>query len=101
MARKAVLERERRRAATVRKYQEKRRALLEECRRPGLSAEQRWELQLRLQALPRNSSKVRQRNRCSLTGRPRGYYRKFGLGRNKLRELAMMGEIPGLRKSSW
>ena len=62
------------------------------------SAKRRW---LQLQALPRDSSKSRQRNRCAITGRPRGFYRKFGLGRTKLREATMRGEIPGLRKASW
>ena len=67
----------------------------------SLSDEQRWEAMLKLQKLPRNGSAVRQRNRCFLTGRPRGYYRKFGLSRNKLRELIMKGDVPGVIKSSW
>ena len=68
---------------------------------PKLDEKERWDAQLKLQQLPRNSSKVRLRLRCYLTGRPRGVYRKFGLGRNKLRELAMRGEIPGIKKASW
>ena len=63
--------------------------------------EERWDAQLALQALPRDSSPVRQRNRCGITGRPHGFYRKFGLARNKLREAAMNGEVPGLVKASW
>jgi small subunit ribosomal protein S14 len=68
---------------------------------PDLSMEELNELVVKLQKLPRDSSPVRQRNRCNLTGRPHGYYRKFGLGRNKLREATMRGDIPGLRKASW
>ena len=101
MTRKALIEREKKRERMVIKYAEKRAHIQKQIRKPGISQEERWELQLQLQALPRDSSKVRKRNRCALTGRPRGYYRKFGLGRNKLRELAMRGEIPGLCKSSW
>jgi small subunit ribosomal protein S14 len=67
----------------------------------SVSDDERWDAQLKLQALPRNSSAVRLRRRCQLTGRPRAVYRKFGLGRNKLREAAMRGDIPGLVKASW
>ena len=67
----------------------------------SLSDEERFEARLKLQQLPRNASPVRQRNRCVLTGRARGVFRKFGLGRNKLREIAMRGEIPGIVKASW
>lgn len=101
MTRKALIEREKKRERMVLKYAEKRSNIQKQIKKPGISQEERWQLQLQLQALPRDSSKVRKRNRCALTGRPRGYYRKFGLGRNKLRELAMRGEIPGLCKSSW
>jgi len=67
----------------------------------SLSDDERWDAMIKLQKLPRNGSRCRQRNRCVLTGRPRGYYRKFGLARNKLRELIMRGEVPGVVKSSW
>ena len=66
-----------------------------------MSYEEKMEAQAKLQKLPRDSSPSRQRSRCSLSGRPRGYYRKFGLGRNKLREATMRGDVPGLRKASW
>ncbi len=75
--------------------------LKEIIRKPTTSPEEREAAQAQLQALPRDSSKIRLRNRCQITGRPRGYYRKFGLGRNKLREATMRGEIPGLSKASW
>jgi small subunit ribosomal protein S14 len=68
---------------------------------PSASYEERMEAQTKLQKLPRDASPSRQRNRCELSGRPRGYYRKFGLGRNKLREATMRGDVPGLRKASW
>lgn len=67
----------------------------------SLSDEERWNAMIMLQKLPRNGSRSRQRNRCVITGRPRGYYRRFGLARNKLRELIMRGEVPGVVKSSW
>ena len=89
MARKGLIEKEKRRQKLVEKYAEK---------RARLKAEGNW---LALAKLPRNSSRVRLRNRCALTGRPRGYYRKFGLCRNMLRELAHRGELPGVTKSSW
>jgi small subunit ribosomal protein S14 len=68
---------------------------------PEIGMEELEALVVQLQKLPRDSSPVRKRNRCNITGRPHGYYRKFGLGRNKLREAAMRGDIPGLRKASW
>jgi small subunit ribosomal protein S14 len=101
MAKKSMINREIKRIHLVQKYAGKRRELKEIIRNPANSDEQRREAQFKLQQLPRNASPVRIRNRCRLTGRPRGYYRKFGLGRNKLREAAMRGDIPGLHKASW
>jgi small subunit ribosomal protein S14 len=101
VAKLALINREKKRTDTVAKYSAKREALLAIINNNKLSPEERHEARLRFQALPRNASPVRQRNRCALTGRPRGFYRKFGLGRNKLREIAMRGEIPGVTKSSW
>ncbi len=101
MAKTSVIQREIRRAKLVRRYADRRAALKATIRDPETTLEVRWDAQRRLQALPRDSSPVRQRNRCSLTGRPHGYYRKFGLGRNKLREATMRGDVPGLRKASW
>lgn len=101
MAKVSMIERERRRARTVAKYANKRAQLKAAIKSPQSSAEQREEALLALQRLPRNANPCRQRNRCHLTGRPRGYYRKFGLARNKLREHAMEGNIPGLVKASW
>ena len=101
MARVSIREREKKREKTVAKYAEKRRALKAIIADRGATDDERWEAQLKLQALPRNASPVRLRRRCGQTGRPRGVYRKFGLGRNKLREAAMRGDIPGLMKGSW
>jgi small subunit ribosomal protein S14 len=101
MAKVSMKMRELKRDKLVNKYAAKRAAIKEEMRNPELSSEQLEELVVKLQKLPRDSSPVRQRNRCNLTGRPHGYYRKFGLSRNKLREAAMRGDIPGLRKASW
>lgn len=101
MAKKSMIQRELKRAKLVAKYAAKRAELKAIIRNPQSSDEERAEAQTRLQALPRNASPVRGRNRCQITGRPKGYYRKFGLGRNKLREAAMKGEIPGLSKASW
>jgi small subunit ribosomal protein S14 len=101
VAKLSLINREKKRADTVAKYSAKREALLAIINNTKLSPEERHEARQRFQALPRNASPVRQRNRCALTGRPRGFYRKFGLGRNKLREIAMRGEIPGVTKSSW
>ncbi len=101
MAKVSVTEREKKREKTVAKYAEKRRALKAIIADRRATDEERWEAQLKLQALPRNASPVRLRRRCGQTGRPRGVYRKFGLGRNKLREAAMRGDIPGLMKGSW
>jgi small subunit ribosomal protein S14 len=85
----------------VAKYAGKREQLLAIINNPNLSEEERFAARLKLQQLPRNASPVRQRRRCALTGRPRGVFRKFGLARNKLREIAMKGEIPGVVKASW
>jgi small subunit ribosomal protein S14 len=101
MAKLSMINRENKRARTVQRYGAKRSSLKETIRNPQSSKEQRREAQLSLQALPRDASPVRGRNRCRMTGRPHGYYRKFGLSRNKLREAAMRGDIPGLHKASW
>ena len=101
MAKTSVVERQKKRERIVQKYAKKRVVLKSMSTDVNLSEEERWEAQLKLQALPRNASPTRLRNRCSETGRPRGYYRKFGLSRNKLREATMRGDVPGLRKASW
>ena len=101
MAKKSVLNREARRRRLVLKYAEQRQRLRSEVRNPALTDEQRLLARIALNRLPRDSSPVRLRNRCAITGRPHGFYRKFGLGRNKLREHAMCGDIPGLTKASW
>lgn len=101
MAKASMVAREHKRARLVRKYAQKRKALKAVIQAPDTPPEEKLAAQEKLQDLPRNSSKVRQRNRCQVTGRPRGYYRKFGLARNKLREEAMKGMIPGLTKFSW
>ena len=101
MARISITEREKKREKIVAKYAEKRRVLKAIIADRSATDEERWEAQLKLQALPRNASPVRLRRRCAQTGRPRGVYRKFGLGRNKLREAAMRGDVPGLMKASW
>jgi small subunit ribosomal protein S14 len=101
MAKTALVNREKKRRKTVKKYARKRKELLEIINNPKLSPEERYAARLRFQQLPRNASPVRLRNRCALTGRPRGVYRKFGLGRGKLRDIAMRGEIPGVIKASW
>ncbi|MCX7896445.1 MAG: 30S ribosomal protein S14 [Rhodocyclaceae bacterium] len=101
MAKLALKNREAKRAALVAKYAAKRAALLAVIKNAKASDEERAEARRKLQELPRNASPVRQRRRCALTGRPRGVFRKFGLCRNKLREFAMRGEIPGVIKASW
>jgi small subunit ribosomal protein S14 len=101
MARISIVLREQKRRKTVAKFAGKRKALFEIINDARASDEARAEARAKLERLPRDASPVRLRNRCALTGRPRGFYRKFGLGRNKLREIAMRGEIPGLTKSSW
>lgn len=101
MAKKSMVAREDKRSKLVKQYAEKRAALKEIIRNPNSSFEEKDLAQLKLQKLPRDSSASRRRNRCNLTGRPHGYYRKFGLGRNKLRESTMRGDVPGLVKASW
>ncbi|OUS28044.1 30S ribosomal protein S14 [Gammaproteobacteria bacterium 45_16_T64] len=101
MAKVSMVVRENKRKKAVAKYAVKRAELKAIIRNPASSEEERWDAQIKLQSLPRDSSPVRQRNRCGLTGRPHGFYRKFGLSRNKLREAAMRGEVPGLVKASW
>ena len=101
MAKKSMVAREAKRARTVEKFAAKRAQLKETIANVNTSDEERWEAQIAFQKLPRNASPVRQRRRCQLTGRPPGVYRKFGLCRNKLREAAMRGDVPGLVKSSW
>jgi small subunit ribosomal protein S14 len=101
MAKIAVINREQKRRDTVKKFAAKRAALLAIVTNVSLSEEERFAARQKLQALPRDASPVRLRNRCALTGRPRGTFRKFGLGRTKLREYAMRGEIPGVVKASW
>ena len=101
MARASVIARARKRVAMVERYRERRERLLQMLRDSSLSEEPRRSGRNQLQKLPRDASPVRVRNRCQLTGRPNGVYRKFGLCRNKLREAAMRGEVPGLVKASW
>ena len=101
MAKTSMVNREIRRATLVQKYAAKRTGLKSVIKDMSRSDEERKEARIKLNKLPRDSSPSRIRNRCKLTGRPHGYYRKFGLGRNKLREAAMSGHIPGLVKASW
>jgi len=101
VAKLSLIEREKKRTKMVAKFATKRaelKALIEDTSK---SEEERYDARLKLQALPRNASPIRQRNRCALTGRPRGTFRKFGLGRAKIREIAFRGEIPGVTKGSW
>ena len=101
MPKTSMLARENMRARTVAKYAAKRAKLKETIADVNATDDARWEAQIALQKLPRNASPVRQQRRCQITGRPHGVYRKFGLCRNKLREAAMRGDVPGLVKSSW
>jgi small subunit ribosomal protein S14 len=101
MAKLTLINREKKRADLIKKYVGTRTELKLIIDNQSKSEEERYEARLKLQALPRNSAPTRKRNRCSLTGRPRGTFRKFGLGRVKLREIAMRGEIPGMTKASW
>ena len=101
MAKTSMVQRELKRTKTVAKFAAKRAAIKAIISSVTASDEERWEAQQKLQKLPRDASPVRQRNRCSITGRPHGVYSKFGLCRNKLREAAMRGEVPGLVKASW
>jgi small subunit ribosomal protein S14 len=101
MAKTSMVQREIKRTKLVAKYAQKRAAIKAVIANEDSTAEERWEAQLQLQKLPRDSSPSRQRRRCQVTGRPHGVYRKFGLCRNKLREAAMRGDVPGLVKASW
>jgi small subunit ribosomal protein S14 len=101
MAKLSLVNRDGKRRAVVKKFAARRSELLAIANNLQVAQEERYEARLKLQKLPRNASPVRLRNRCALTGRPRGVFRKFGLGRNKLREIAMRGEIPGVIKASW
>ena len=101
MAKLALINRNEKRRTTVEKYAVKRADLQAVMNDVNRTDEERFEARLKFQALPRNSSPVRLRNRCKLTGRPRGVYRKFGLGRSKLRDFVMRGEVPGMTKASW
>ncbi len=101
MAKKSMIARERKREALVQKYKVKRLQLRSIIKDSSASFEDKDLASMQLQKLPRDSSSIRLRNRCNLTGRPHGYFRKFGLSRNKLREASMRGDVPGIRKASW
>jgi small subunit ribosomal protein S14 len=101
VAKTSLIEREKKREALVKKYAARRAELNAIIADQSRSEEERYQARLKLQQLPRNANPTRLRNRCELTGRPRGTYRVFGLGRNKLREIAMRGEVPGMTKASW
>jgi len=101
MAKTALINREEKRLKLAAKFAAKRAELVAKINDSKLSDEERMEARLKLQQLPRNANPTRQRNRCALTGRPRGVFRKFGLCRNKLREIAFRGEVPGMTKASW
>jgi small subunit ribosomal protein S14 len=101
MAKVSMINREKKRTKLVAKFVKKRAELKTIIANPEVGFEEKQQAMFALQKLPRDSSPVRQRNRCQITGRPRGFYRKFGLSRNKLREATMRGDVPGLRKASW
>jgi small subunit ribosomal protein S14 len=101
MAKKSMIARENKRARIVARFAQKRAAIKAVIQDVNASDEEKWEAQVALQKLPRDASPVRQQRRCQITGRPHGVYRKFGLCRNKLREAAMRGDVPGLVKASW
>ena len=101
MAKTSMIARENKRSKTVERFAAKRAALKAVLRDVNASDDEKWDAQVKLQKLPRDASPVRQRRRCQITGRPHGVYRKFGLCRNKLREAAMRGDVPGLTKASW
>lgn len=101
MAKGSVIQREFKRATLIQKYAQKREQLKALIVKMSEDEDTRWQAQLELQKLPKNSSIVRRQRRCRITGRAHGFYRKFGLARNKLREAAMRGDIPGLTKASW
>ena len=101
MAKLSLINRDQKRRALVKKFAKKREELEAILNNPKASEEVRYAARLKIQQLPRNANETRLRNRCALTGRARGYFRKFGLSRNKLREFAMRGEVPGVVKASW
>ena len=101
MAKTSVVEREKKRAKIQAKFAVKRKGLKDIINDRNASDDARWEAQIKMQKMPRDASAFRKRRRCAITGRPRGVYRKFGLGRTKLREAAMRGDVPGLVKASW
>lgn len=101
MAKKSMIAREAKREKLAARYAKKRAELKAIIKNPESTTEERDAAQAKLNAMPRDASPVRGRNRCAITGRPHGFYRKFGLARNKLREATMKGEIPGLGKASW
>ncbi len=101
MAKVSMINREKRRTRLIGKYANKRAGLKVIIANPEVGFDEKQQAMFALQKLPRDSSPVRHRNRCQITGRPRGFYRKFGLSRNKLREATMRGDVPGLRKASW
>lgn len=101
MAKLALINREEKRRKLVAKFAGKRAELIAQIKDMKLPEEERMNARLKLQQLPRNASPVRTRNRCALTGRPRGVFRKFGICRNKLRDLAFRGDVPGMTKASW
>jgi len=101
MAKTSMIARENKRSKLVAKYAKKRAELKAVINSMTASDEEKWDAQVKLQKLPRDASPTRQRNRCQVTGRPHGVFRKFGLCRNKLREHAMKGDVPGLTKASW
>jgi len=101
MAKVSMINREKKRTKLVAKYATRRAELKKIVSDPDVGFEEKQNAMFALQKLPRDSSPARQRNRCTISGRPRGFYRKFGLGRNMLREAAMRGDVPGLRKASW
>lgn len=101
MAKVSMVNREVKRHRMVQKYAAKRAELKRQLKDPDISEEERADLRRKFHSLPRDASPTRLRNRCRVSGRPQGYYRKFGLGRNKLREAAMRGDVPGLVKASW
>ena len=101
MAKTSMIERDNKRVRIAKRYAARRAALKATILSTTASAEEKWEAQIKLQKLPRDASPTRQRKRCAITGRPHGVYRKFGICRNKLREHAMKGDVPGLTKASW
>lgn len=101
MAKKSAIEKNKKRRRLVDRYAEKRATLKAMAKDQSLPPEERFKARLKLNELPKNSAKIRVRNRCAVTGRPRGYYRKFGISRIALRELGSKGQLPGVVKSSW